>query len=49
MNTIVILIEMAAFAALFTAVILLTYRGDGKYSAGAVHNYPIRRNVHENG
>ena len=40
MNTAVILIEMAAFAALFTALILLSYRGGGKYSAGAVHNYP---------
>ncbi len=36
----VILIEMAAFAALFTAVILFMYRGGGKYSAGAIHNYP---------
>ena len=40
MNTFVILVEMAAFAALFTLVILFTYRGDGKYSAGAIHNYP---------
>ena len=40
MNTAVILIEMAAFAALFTALILLSYRGGGKYSAGAIHNYP---------
>ena len=40
MNTTVILIGMAAFAALFTAVILFTYRGGGKYSAGAIHNYP---------
>ncbi len=40
MDMTVILIEMAAFAALFTAVVLLTYRGGGKYSAGAVRNYP---------
>ncbi len=40
MDMTVILIEMAAFAALFTAAVLLTYRGGGKYSAGAVHNYP---------
>ncbi len=39
MNTAVILMEMAAFAALFTAVILLTYRGGGKTSTGAIHNY----------
>ena len=40
MNTVVILIEAIAFAALFTAVILFAYRGDRKNSAGAVHNYP---------
>ncbi len=40
MNPTVILIEAAAFAALFTAIVLCTYRGSGKYSAGAVHNYP---------
>ena len=40
MNTTVILIEMAAFAALFTVIILCTSRGNGKYSAGAIHNYP---------
>ena len=33
MNTTVILIEMAAFAALFTVIILCTYRGSGKYNA----------------
>ena len=33
MNTTVILIEMAAFAALFTIIILCTYRGNGKNSA----------------
>ena len=40
MNVPVILIEMAVFAALFTAIILIIYRGDGKYSTGAIHNYP---------
>ncbi|MBR4711154.1 MAG: hypothetical protein IKP10_03920 [Clostridia bacterium] len=40
MNATVILIEAAAFAALFTAIVLLSYRGGGKYGAGAIHNYP---------
>ena len=40
MSIAVILTEMAVFAALFTAMVLLTYRGDGKYSAGCIHNYP---------
>ena len=40
MNLAVILIEMAAFAALFTAIVLPAYRGDKKYSAAAIHNYP---------
>ena len=40
MNLAVILIEMAAFAALFTAIVLPAYRGNKKYSAAAIHNYP---------
>ncbi len=36
----VILFEMAVFAVLFTVIILCTYRSSGKYSAGAIHNYP---------
>ena len=40
MSVPVILIEMAALAALFTAVILSVYHGDRKNSAGAIHNYP---------
>ncbi len=36
----VILIEMAVFAALFTVLVLSIYGGDGKYSAGSIHNYP---------
>ncbi|MCR5262317.1 MAG: hypothetical protein K6D94_00470 [Clostridiales bacterium] len=40
MNIAVILSEMAAFAALFTAVVLSAYRGDGKYTPSAIHNYP---------
>ena len=40
MNTTVILIEMAVFAALFTVAVLASYGGDKKYSAAGVHNYP---------
>ena len=40
MNLATILMEMAAFAALFTAMVLTASRGDRKYSAAAVHNYP---------
>ena len=40
MNLAVILMEMAAFAALFTAIVLPACRGDRKYSAAAIHNYP---------
>lgn len=36
----VILLEALAFAAIFTAVVFLTYRGDKKYSAAGIHNYP---------
>ena len=36
----VILVEMAAFAAIFTAVIFAYYRGDRKYSPASIHNYP---------
>ena len=36
----IILIEMAAFAALFTGVVLSAYRGDKKYSPAGIHNYP---------
>ena len=36
----VILIEMAVFASLFTAIIFLASRGDGKHSPAAIHNYP---------
>ncbi len=36
----VILIEMAVFAAIFTAIVLIAYGGDRKYSAEAIHNYP---------
>ena len=36
----VILIEMAAFAALFTAIVFLASRGDRKHSPAAIHNYP---------
>jgi uncharacterized membrane protein len=40
MHTGVILIEMAVFAAIFTAIVMNTYRGDKKYSAAGIHNYP---------
>ena len=40
MNTGVILIEMVAFAAIFTAIIFAYYRGDRKYSPASIHNYP---------
>ncbi len=40
MSVPVILIEMAVFAALFTIVVMTAYRGDRKYTASAIHNYP---------
>ena len=36
----VILIEMAVFAAIFTAIIFTYYRGGRKYSPASIHNYP---------
>ena len=36
----VILIEMIVFAAIFTAIIFIYYRGDRKYSPASIHNYP---------
>ncbi|MBR2570817.1 MAG: hypothetical protein IKE30_01615, partial [Clostridia bacterium] len=36
----VILIEMAVFAAVFTAIIFVFYRGSRKYSPASIHNYP---------
>ena len=36
----VILIEMAAFAAIFTAIVFLASSGDRKHSPAAIHNYP---------
>ncbi len=36
----IILIEMAAFAGIFTIEIFVYYRGDRKYSAASIHNYP---------
>jgi len=40
MNTWVILVEMAVFAAIFTAVVFAYYHGDRKYSPASIHNYP---------
>ncbi|MBQ6019710.1 MAG: hypothetical protein IJL26_05950 [Clostridia bacterium] len=36
----VIVLEALAIAAVFTAIVFLAYRGDKKYSAAGVHNYP---------
>ena len=36
----VILIEMLGFAALFTVLVFASARGDKKYSAANIHNYP---------
>ena len=36
----IITIEMIVFAALFTVIIFAYYRGDRKYSATSIHNYP---------
>lgn len=36
----VILIEMVVFAAIFTAIVFIAYRGDKRHSAAAIHNYP---------
>ena len=40
MNPWVILVEMAAFATIFTAVIFAYYRGDRIHSSASIHNYP---------
>ena len=40
MNVGVIVIEMAVFAALFTAIVFTASKGDRKYSAASIHNYP---------
>ena len=36
----IIVLEALAFAALFTAIVFLAYRGDRMYSAAGIHNYP---------
>ncbi|MCR4722424.1 MAG: hypothetical protein K5629_01440 [Eubacteriales bacterium] len=36
----IIAAEGLAFAAGFTAIVFLAYRGDKKYSAAGIHNYP---------
>ena len=36
----IILGEMVLFAAIFTTVVFISYRGDRKYSPAAIHNYP---------
>ena len=40
MSVRVILIEMAVFAALFTAIVFFASRADRKHSPAAIHNYP---------
>ena len=40
MHIYVILIEMAVFAAIFTAVVFFASRGGRKYSTASIHNYP---------
>ena len=40
MNLWVILIEALVFAGLFTAILFVYFRGDRKYSAASIHNYP---------
>ena len=40
MNLWVILIEALVFAGLFTAILFVYFRGDRKYSAARIHNYP---------
>ncbi len=36
----VILIEMVVFAAVFTAILFIYFRGERKYSPASIHNYP---------
>ena len=36
----VIALEALAFAAVFTLIVFLAYRGDRKYTAAGIHNYP---------
>lgn len=36
----IIVLEALAFSGIFTAIVLLAYRGDKKYSAAGIHNYP---------
>ena len=40
MNLWVILIEALVFAGLFTAILFVYFRGERKYSAASIHNYP---------
>ena len=40
MNLWVILIEALVFAGLFTAILFAYFRGNRKYSAASIHNYP---------
>ena len=40
MNITILFIEALIFAALFTVLVFVNYRGEKKYSAAAIHNYP---------
>lgn len=45
----VIALEAIAFAALFTAIVLIGSRGDGKYTPAAIHNYPHDKAMEDGG
>ena len=40
MNITILIIEALVFVALFTVLVFVNYRGEKKYSAAAIHNYP---------
>ena len=40
MNAGAVIIEMAIFAAIFTAIVFIGSHGDRKYSPAGIHNYP---------
>ena len=40
MDLMILTAEALAFAALFTVTVFTAYRGEKKYTAAAIHNYP---------
>ena len=40
MNMMVIIIEMATFAGLFTAIVFIAYASGKQQTAAGIHNYP---------